>query len=198
MLDLPKVAITGAVASGKSAACKILEKWGACCVSSDDVAHRLISQGGSCAQRVVDLLGPAVLEGGRVDRKRVASIVFQDREKLLSLEEIVHPCLFREIEKEYGVIRRSRGPFLAFVVELPLVQEVKREGWFDLVVAIVCEENLARERFIKRGFSEEDFERRMDRHWKGEDKSAQAGFTIVNNGSLEDLERNVKKLLACL
>jgi len=198
VLNLPKVAITGAVASGKSTVCKILEKWGACCVSSDDVAHRLISQGGSCAQKVVDLLGPAVLEGDEVDRKRVASIVFQDREKLLSLEEIVHPCLFREIEKEYEVVRRSCEPFLAFVVELPLVQEVGREGWFDLVVAVACEENLARERFVKRGLSEEDFERRMDRHWKVEDKGAQANFTIVNNGSLEDLEGNVKEFLACL
>src|SRR3990167_10662892 len=105
MLNLKKVAVTGGVSSGKTTVCRILEDHGAFQVSSDEIIHQLLSLNTICIKQVTDLIGSEIFKDGKIDRKKVAELVFSSEEKLKALEKILHPLLFEEIEKLYQQIR---------------------------------------------------------------------------------------------
>jgi len=197
MLELKKIAITGGISSGKSTVCRILTEHGAYQVNSDDIVHRLISQDSTCIQKIVNLLGSDVFVDGKIDRKKVAKQVFRDREKLKALEAILHPRLFEEIEKEYNQAQKQNS-YTAFVAEIPLIQEIGRSSEFDVIVAVVCDEALARKRFAEEGFTREDYDRRMKRQWNPKEKAEKADFTLTNNGTREEFEQEIKKLITFL
>ncbi|MCB1084653.1 MAG: dephospho-CoA kinase [Chlamydiia bacterium] len=189
---MKKIAITGGIGTGKSAVCQLLAKHGACILNSDDIIHELLKNDLQCIQEVVTLLGPGVLNGKGINRKKVAEIVFQDENKLRSLETLLHPRLLSKIEEAY---ERKKGGKGLFVVELPLVQEIGKEKEFDLIVAVRCDSQTAKKRFISQGFSEESYENRMRRQWDCEKKCRHADVVIRNDGTEEELENQVLKII---
>lgn len=194
MLVLRKIAVTGGIASGKTTVCRLLKKHGAYQVSADEIIHQLLEAHSQCIKEVVALLGPDVIESGKIDRNKVAAHVFSDFEKLQKLENILHPLLLEAIDKEYQKVKNDKR-YICFVVELPLVQEIGKEKDFDLILAVVCDEVLAKKRFMEAGFSESEYERRMNRQWGIAEKAKQADYTIVNDGDLTHLENQVKEFI---
>ncbi|MBI3211545.1 MAG: dephospho-CoA kinase [Simkania negevensis] len=197
MLNLRKVAITGGISSGKTTLCRLLEKHGAYCVYSDEIIHQLLSQDSSCIQKVVQLLGEKILNKGKIDRKKVASEVFTDPEKLNALEEIMHPLLLREVEKQYQKLLQENR-YSLFLVEIPLIQEIRKEDQFDLIIAVYVDEEIAKRRYKKRGFSEEEYERRMQRQWNVKEKAEKADIIIENNGTKTEFKQKALKLISNL
>lgn len=189
-----KIAITGGVASGKTTVCRILEKHGACTLNSDTIIHRLLSKDSFCINEIIKLLGSKILTDGKIDRKKVAEIVFNDRERLKALEEILHPKLFAEIEREYRR-REKEGSCQLFVVEMPLVQEIGKEKTFDAVVAVLSTESKARLRYAKKGLSEKMYTKRMNRQWDVNKKAKYADYVILNDGTIDALETNLLEMM---
>jgi len=197
MLELKKIAVTGGIASGKTTVCRLLKKHGAYQVSADEIIHQLLETNTKCKRDVVSLLGPDILTDEQIDRKKVADLVFSDLEKLTQLENLLHPLLFEEIEKEYQKVKNGNH-YICFVVELPLVQEIGKEKAFDLTLAVVCNAHLAKTRHLAAGFSSTEYERRMKRQWNIEKKAEQADFIIVNDGDLSHLETQIKEFIHTL
>ncbi len=191
MLKLRKIVITGGIASGKTAVCHILKKHGAYYLSSDEIIHHLLREDPHTIQEVTALLGPEIIEDGKIDRKKVAEIVFNDPEKLDALEKILHPRLLAKIEEAYNQEEKCK----LFVVELPLVQEIGKEKDFDLTIAVISDEAEAIKRFVKQGFTEESYKKRMERQWKISDKEKKADYVIHNDGTFEELEKKVLELI---
>jgi dephospho-CoA kinase len=79
-------------------------------------------------------------------------------------------------------------------VEIPLLYEVGWEAFYDGVIVVLSDESIAKRRFQKAGFQTSDYDLRMKRHQKPEQKAARADYIIHNNGSLEDLRQEVIKL----
>ena len=184
MLKLKKVAITGGVASGKSTVCQLFQKLGAYVVSADAIAHELLDPNTDLGRQIHTLLGV-------ISRQKIAEIVFRDPKKLHELEQILHPEILKRIESEYELALRAGG-YTLFVVEMPLLFEIGAESFYDVTIAVITEEPLAKKRFG------EEYDRRMRRQWAPEKKAEKANYTIKNNGSLKDLEIQVKKLNATL
>lgn len=189
MLKLKKIAITGGLSSGKSTVSKLLEESGAFRIDSDAIVHQLLSTNKDCIERVVNLFGSQIINHNEIDRMKVADIVFSDPKKLKALEEVVHPMLFEELER---ICKNNSGSNC--VIEIPLVQEIGREDFFDGILVVNSEEIIAKQRYVKAGHTEADYTRRMSRQWSLDKKAAHADFVIINNGSLEELRENVKKL----
>ena len=188
MLKLAKIAITGGVASGKSTVCQFFQEMGAYVVNADAIVHELLDT--TLGKQVLLLFGQEIVENGKLNRKKVAGIVFEDPQKLKKLEALLHPAVLAKIEEQYVEASRTVGHSL-FVVEIPLLFEIHGESFYDVVVAILSDEAAARSRFA-RGF--EEYDRRMKRQLSPNQKAARAGYKILNYGTLADLKKEVVKL----
>lgn len=198
MLTLKKVAVTGGLASGKSAACQILKACGAYVVSADEIVHELLASESEISKRVVSLLGSEILKDNKIDRKKIAQKVFSKPELLEQLEKILHPAVLDEIAKRYQKVESQQSHAL-FVAEVPLLYESESHKFFDYVVAIITDDDTARARYEKAGHPQREYDLRMKRQFTPHEKAADADFVVMNNGTLDELKRQVLPLYqACL
>lgn len=182
-LDLKKVAVTGGLASGKSSVCHILKNNGAYVVSADEVVHQLLNSN-TLNQEIIKQLGSEVVSEGKLDRSKIARLVFENSEKLAKLEAILHPIVIDEIKKSYEKVKNEKK-YVLFVAEIPLLFEIKAQGYFDYVIAVVG---------MQRPLSQDD-EKRIARQMPQEEKAARADYVITNDGTLEELEDKTLKIL---
>ncbi len=194
MLTLKKVAITGGIASGKTTVCRILKTHGACTLNSDQIIRKLLINNSSCIDETLKLLGSEILTDGKIDREKVAKIVFNNAEKLEALEKILHPKLLAAIDSECSRVNGDKNCKF-FVVEIPLIQEIGQEKMFDYIIAVSAPESEARKRFTTEGFSEEMYDKRMARQWEVSKKIKNADYVINNGGTVKELENNVLEIM---
>ena len=95
------IGITGGIGSGKSQVLSYLEEaYGAACCQADQVARRLQQKGTKCHRRIVEHFGEDILdENGRLDRPKLAGIVFSNKAQLRILNEIVHPAVKEKLRE---------------------------------------------------------------------------------------------------
>jgi len=192
VLILRKIAITGGLSCGKSTVCQMLQEMGAYVVSADAIVHQLFSPLSPIKQQLITLLGEDVISDEKIDPARVANKVFSNKETLKALEAILHPAVLEEIEKQTKQVPEN---IAVFVAEIPLLYEIEKAHLFDTVIAVMADEKLAKKRFQeKTNHSAEEFEKRMTHQLPPSEKSSRADYTIINNGSLQDLETQVKTL----
>lgn len=197
MLRLKKIAVTGGLASGKTTACQFLKELGAYVADADAIVHALLDPNTELGRKVIALLGPQIVQNGAIVRPAVAKAVFSSPEKLKALETLLHPAVFKRIEALYQEAS-SEGKYTGFVVEVPLLFESGQESFYDAVIAITTDVSLARERFAKRGFAESEYEKRMERQMSQSAKAKRADYVLLNNGSPEDLQRQIASLYKTL
>jgi len=181
---LLKIAVTGGQASGKSTFCTYLKECGATTVSADLIAHQLLSPDTSLGQRVINLLGSEIISNNKINRAKVANIVFKDPEKLNCLENILHPAVMQKIDESYQEAKKKEKSTL-FAVEIPLLFEVGAEKSFDATVAIIADE---KSRLKHSDMTPEQFYMRNQRMMSSEQKAKRADYVIINNGSQRDLK----------
>lgn len=195
---MKKVAITGGISSGKSTVCRLLASQGSYIVDSDKIVHHLLSSDTQIREKVIGLLGEDILTEGQIDRSIVASKVFSHPETLKSLELILHPAVFDEMERQYQTVKNDPN-YILFVAEVPLLYETQSAPLFDAVAVVLAEKDLCKKRFIESTKnSGENFDRRMQRQMQPSQKAAKAQFVLINNGSLQDLEEQVTNFLTKL
>lgn len=195
MLKLKKVAITGGLSCGKSSVCRILKELGAYVVSADTIVHQLLSFDPNLGQKVVNLLGSSILINQKLDRSRIAQIVFHDPKLLQALEEILHPAVYRQLDKHYQRQKnRSRPPSL-FIAEIPLLFESGGKRDYDDTVAVVANLDICAQRF-KQATGEDriEFNNRMARQIPLFEKAVLADYVIMNNGTFSDLRQTTQEL----
>src|SRR5829696_6085763 len=179
------IGLTGGIAAGKSEALAAFERLGAKTISSDAVVHELLDSE-PLLGRLRDRWGGEVVSGGRIDRRRVGEIVFADPEQLSWLEAQIHPLVGERIGAWLASLPAATE---VAVVEVPLLFESGMDGVFDTTVAVVASDPLRRERAEARGHAlvgERDA-RQLDQDVKAD----RAEHVIANEGSLEDLERQL-------
>ncbi len=187
------IGLTGGLGCGKSEVAKILKKRGLMVISADEVAHHLLEED-FVKSRIREIFGEVVFTpNGKVDRKKLAGIVFSDEEKLHKLNSILHPLIRRVINAEIAKAR-ERGENL--VVEIPLLLESKGAYDVDVIVVVSAPLNKVIKRLKeKRGWSEEEIKRRLSKQMPLKQKERLADHVIRNDGTLADLEAKVNALL---
>jgi dephospho-CoA kinase len=144
-------------------------------------------------EAIVRELGEGVLdEEGVVDRKRVAKVVFGDREKLDFLERLLHPRVAAEYLSWREGLARLPSPPAVCVTEVPLLFETGGEERFDKVVVITAPAKLREQR---RRVPRDD---RDERLLPDREKVKRADFHYVNTGTLEDLDAWVAGVMEAL
>ncbi len=190
MLKLQKIAITGGVASGKSSVCQFFEELGAYVVNADAIVHELLKPDTDLGQQIIRTLGHTIISEGKMSRRIIAEKVFKDPKLLEALEKLLHPAVLKKIDALYAEASKA-GKYTSFAVEIPLLFEIGNEGSYDVIVAVLTDEAIAKKRFAAAGFQLEEYDRRMRRQINPHQKALRAHYTIHNNGSLEDLRKQV-------
>ncbi len=176
-----RVGVTGGIGSGKTIVCQIFEQLGIPVYYADERAKSLMVENEQVVSKVKKLLGAqAYLPNGSLNRKWIASIVFQDANKLERLNAIVHPAVQEDGEKWH---QQQLGlPYT--IKESALLFEIGSEIFYDKTVVVVAPKAVRIQRAMQRdGQERAAIEARMDKQMEEKKKAQLADFVIVNDGA---------------
>jgi dephospho-CoA kinase len=194
-MPVPFVGLTGSLGAGKSTALAACERLGAAVLNSDLVVHQLYeTEAVKTALRL--RWGAAVFDGDEVDRQAIGRLVFADSDKRVWLQGMLWPLTGQRTEAFRSEIEARTPPPRAGVVETPMLFEAGAEDRFDATVAIVADDALRAERLALR--DQDDLAARERVQLSQAEKAARATFTVVNDGTIEELEGKLAEILATL
>jgi dephospho-CoA kinase len=193
--DKPIIGILGGVGSGKSTVAAEFAKLGCKVIDADKIAHELLGRK-TVKEKVAAAFGPDALDAkGQIDRRKLASIVFADADKLSALNGIVHPLVVRRAEELIERYNRQ-DKVKAIVLDMPLLVEV---GWAkrcDRLIFVNCSEKIRAERAKKLGFDKKQHKIRENFQISLDKKKNLADNTIENNSDFSALVRQVADIFS--
>ncbi len=189
---IPFVGLTGGIGAGKSTALAALERLGCAVLSTDAVVHELY-ESDQVRDDVVGRFGPDVAPGGIVDRGVLAGRAFATPEDRAWLEGVLWPRVGARMAAWRDSLGAVEPEPRAAVVEVPLLFESGMDGAFDATIAVVAEEGVRSERAQARGHQALD--ERARRQLTQDEKAQRATFVVVNDGTVEELERKLSAVL---
>lgn len=157
----------------------------------------MVEPGTPAWSKIVEHFGAAVLlPDGRIDRGRLAEIVFDDRARLALLNEITHPEVMRRMAARLEELKDTDR---IVVADVPLLVEVGAMDMFDVVVVVGASEDVQVDRLLRlRGMSELAARARIASQAPMEEKAALADWLVTNDGSVEALAAEVARLWSFL
>jgi len=189
--------LTGGIASGKSTVAKALVARGAVLIDADELAREVVEPGTHAWSKIVEHFGQGILlSDRRIDRPRLAEIVFNDRAKLALLNEITHPDVMRRIADR---LEELKGTDRIVVVDVPLLAEVGAGDMFDHIVVVTATSDAQIDRMrAARGMNEDAAKARIASQISQEGRTEIADWIVRNDGSLEQLEQEIDRLWSFL
>ncbi len=192
---VPFVGLTGGIGAGKSTALAALERRGAVTLSTDRVVHELYETD-EVRAAVRDRFGDAVMDGGRVDRPKLAEAAFATEAGRRWLEQLLWPRVGERIAAFRRQAVAAAPPPRAAVVEVPLLFESGSDHGFDATIAVIADEELRHHRASARGHAA--LSERAARQLSQQEKSQRATYTVINDGSVAELESKLSAILDML
>jgi dephospho-CoA kinase len=191
------VGLTGGIGSGKSTVAHLLSERGAAVIDADQLARAAVARGTPGLKRVVETFGTEMLTPeGELDRRRLADVVFDDDVRRRELEAIVHPEVARRFAEE---VERYRGSDRVVVYAVPLLVERGLAPAFDAVIVVAADEERRVARVMAaRGLTEPEARKRMAAQATDEQRTEVADVVLDNDGTPEELQRQVDVLWADL
>lgn len=183
------VGITGGIGSGKSTVCKLFELLGVPVFYSDDEAKKLYDDA-KVRARVVRLFGKKVLQkGGRIDKAKLAGIVFSDKDLLMQLNGIIHP----EVGKRFNAWNKKQKGAKMVLKEAAIMIESGAYKELDYLVSIISTKELKIKRLTgSRNLSISEIERRMNEQISDKEREKYSDAVIVNDEKHSLIEQVLK------
>lgn len=188
------VGLTGGIGSGKSEVARIFASLGAEVIDADVLAREVVEPGSPALAAIVSRFGAEFLDAsGRLDRKRVATLVFQDPGARAELEAIIHPAVrARAMER---IAAAAEAGTAVVVYDVPLLYEAGLDRELPDVIVVDAGEAIRRERVRRRdGMSDAEIEARIAAQLPLAEKVRRARWVIDNSGALEETRRAVARL----
>jgi dephospho-CoA kinase len=175
-----KVGLTGNIGSGKSVVSNIFETLKIPVYRSDEEA-KLILEKPEIIQHLVQLFTSAILDtNGKVERRKLASIVFNDSEKLSMLNGVIHPAVLGEFRSWVEI--QNKAPYV--IMESAILFETGYDKLFDKIIVVTAPEDIRIQRVMKRDHvSKDEVAIRIHNQMQEPEKSGKADFVINNDGS---------------
>lgn len=188
------VAVTGGIASGKSAVTVLFERLGIVVSDADAAARSAVAAGQPALAEIVARFGPSVLlADGGLDRARLREMIFADAAAKRDLEAITHPRIRLTLRAQ---CLEAPGPYV--VVAIPLLAEsgsVAAYPWLQRILVVDTPIAVQRARLVLRdGIDAGLAERMIAAQASREQRLALATDVLVNDGALADLEAPVRRL----
>ncbi|MYS06594.1 dephospho-CoA kinase [Streptomyces sp. SID6041] len=187
-----KVGLTGGIGAGKSEVSRLLVSYGAVLIDADKIAREVVEPGTPGLAAVVEAFGDDILTAeGTLDRPRLGSVVFADADRLATLNAIVHPLVGARSAELEG--RAAEGDVV--IHDVPLLTENGLAPLYDLVVVVDASPETQLDRLVRlRGMAEPEARARMAAQATRAERLAVADLVIDNDGPLDALEPQVRKV----
>lgn len=189
-----RIGIAGGIGSGKSTVARLFGELGCVVIDSDALSRAAINEP-AVMEQLVDWWGPSVVTGtGVVDRQAVGRIVFADSSERARLEGLIHPMI--ESARMALIEVATTAGVRAVLIDAPLLFEAGLAGEMDAIVFVDTpfEARLERVRG-SRGWSEQELRDREKAQLPLEEKRRRSDYHIVNTGGVDDLRRQVTRIL---
>lgn len=189
------IGLTGGIASGKSTVADILRRLGAAIVNADVLAREVVEPGQPAWQGIVDTFGADVLQSDKtLDRQKLRKIIFDNPDARKKLEAIIHPKVRALAEQR--IRENGAAGYEIVVYEVPLLFEGNIHHWVRPVILVACDPAIQIGRLVQRDkVIEADAQKHLAAQMSLAEKRKLADYTIENDGTLEDLERQVRAIL---
>lgn len=180
-----KIGITGGIGSGKTTVCRLFSLLCIPDFNADEESKKILDTDNDVITRVKKLLGD-VYENGIADRKKIALIVFSDKQKLEKLNAILHPAVIHAFEE--WAAQQKNVPYV--LKEAALIFEASSHTGLDKIIVVTAPEGQRLKRIMSRDKSSEQAVRSRMQHQLSEDeKISRADFVIVNDGKHSLIEQ---------
>ncbi len=192
------IGLTGGIATGKSSVSRRLVDHGIPVVDADVVARQVVEPGTPGLAAIVDAFGPGVLDAdGALDRAAMRQRIIDDPGARKQLEGITHPRIFEAMTRQLRA-HAEAGAELA-VVDAALMVETGSYRMYDALVVVSCSEETQLARLMARDdMTKERARSLIATQLPLAEKEALADFVIRNDGTLDDLDREVDRVVATL
>ena len=193
-----RVALTGGIATGKSHVRRLFEGFGVPTVDADVLARQAVGHGSAALDAVIGRFGRGVLDAtGNLNRRALATVVFDDPVARQDLEAIIHPEVRRGIDAFFASLDPATHPVA--IADIPLLYETGRAGEFERVIVTACEPATQTRRLMERDrLSEAEARQRLAAQLPIEEKVRRADYVIRTDGSYEDTERQTREVYEAL
>lgn len=185
-----KVALTGGIGSGKSAAGDFFEDLGAVVVDADQLSRDVIERGTDGFDELVATFGDEILTNGILDRSKLGQIVFADPKARKTLEEIIHP----RVAEAFGEIVEESPADAVIVYQIPILVETKGQDRFDYIITVEATLENRTARLKNRGLKGYEIEARLKAQASDAERAAIADAVFNNDGDLDQLLRQVENI----
>ena len=191
-----RVGLTGGIGSGKSTASKFFESFGSFVINADEEAKNLLSSSNTVQHELISEFGTDIIDvSGQINKTKLARVAFQDEEHQQRLNSVIHPYIYNIIDDQFNQIL-NEGKFDIFVVDGALIFESGYDVHMDYIIVVTALLKNRMERAVAREtLSREEILKRIDLQWPEEEKVNLADFVIHNDGSENELKKNVKNLI---
>lgn len=189
------IGMTGGIGCGKNKVAEMFNQLGFYTIDSDVSSRKVMEKGEPAYEKIVSVFGESILdEQGNILRKKLGHIVFNNKEKLKMLENIVHPAIYKYEKKERSKIF-GRNDKAVVITHAALIIESKSIDKYDALIVISCLDELQIKRVMQRdNFSEEKARNIVSHQMPNEERLKYADFIIDNSSTLDDLYKEVKRV----
>ncbi len=186
------IGITGGIASGKSNVCSVIRNLGYKVIDCDKITHELYKKGNSIYNAIIDVFGIEYLDSNlEIDRKKLASYVFNNKEALNLLNETTHPFILNEINREINLIKDD-----IIFIDIPLLYEAKLENLVNKVICVYLDKELQIERLMARdNISREYALVKIHNQMDLKIKKDKADYVIDSKGTIDETNALVKTII---
>jgi dephospho-CoA kinase len=194
--EKPVIGILGGIGSGKSTVAAEFAKLGCKVIDADKIARELLLYKKAVKEKVVGLFGRTILNSaGKIDREKLAEVVFADADKLSLINEIIHPLVLQraqELIKQYN----RQNQVKAIVLDMPLLVEVGWDKRCDKLIFVDCEQELRLDRAKKLGFDKNQVKIRENFQISLDNKANLVDYTVENNSDFSVLAKQVVNIFS--
>ena len=189
------IGMTGGIGSGKNQVAEMFNQLGFYTIDSDVSSRKVMEKGEPAYEKIVSFFGKDILdEQDNILRKKLGNIVFDNKEKLKILENIVHPAIYEYEKKERSKIY-GRNDKAVVITHAALIIESKSIDKYDALIVISCPDEMQVKRVIKRDNCSEEKARNIVSHqMPNAERLKYADFIIDNSSSLDELYKEVKRV----
>jgi dephospho-CoA kinase len=191
LTPVPRIALTGGVASGKSTVARLFQALGAKLIDTDQVSREVVAPGTPALALLVEEFGPGILQqDGTLDRAQLRGIVFADPKARAGLEAITHPAIRERVAQ---ISASHGGPYQ--IIAVPLLVETGTQDNYDRVLVVDCDPEVQVRRLMLRdGLTEEQARRILQAQATRPARLAAADDVLLNDSGTAALAPQIQAL----